>query len=307
MSGVSGAPARSLLHARTAIPFLLVSLIWGSTWWVILGQIEAVSPSWSVAMRFALAAPAMFVVALVMRKPLMLGARGHALGLAIGLVQFVLNLNLVYRAELHLTSGIVATMFGLQIVANAVLGQLFLDQRITRNFMLGTVVALVGVSLLLVHEWNEGKLGGNVPLGIVLAVAGILAASVANIMQAGKIGRSVPMVSLLAWAMLYGSILNIVAAWMIDGPPIFPSESSFWMGLAWLALAGSVLTFPLHYTLVREIGAGRATYSNILVIIIAMLLSTAFEGYSWTVTTASGVVLALVGLLVALRARKPSR
>ncbi|MFN2099184.1 DMT family transporter [Altererythrobacter sp. MF3-039] len=307
MSAETGAQSQSLLHPRNAISFLLVSLIWGSTWWVILGQIEAVSPTWSVAMRFAIAAPAMFVVALVMGKSLALGKHGHLLALAIGLVQFGLNLNFVYRAELHLTSGIVATMFGLQIVTNAVLGLIFLGQQITRNFVIGTFVALTGVSLLLVHEWQAGKVGGDVPLGIVLAIAGILAASIANIMQAGKTGRSVPMVSMLAWAMLYGTLMNVAFAWAIAGPPVFPSAPEFWAGLAWLALAGSVLTFPLHYTLVREIGAGRATYSNILVIIIAMLLSTVFEGYSWTPLTASGAVFALAGLLIALRARKPSR
>jgi hypothetical protein len=56
-------------------------------------------------------------------------------------------------------------------------------------------VAIVGVALLLVHEWNAAPLGGNVGLGIVLAIGGMLAASIANVVQANPTGRGVPMVS----------------------------------------------------------------------------------------------------------------
>jgi hypothetical protein len=43
-----------------------------------------------------------------------------------------------------------------------------------------------------------------------------------------------------------------------------------------------VVTFPLYYRLIREIGAGRAAYHNVLVVIVAMLLSTLLEGYRWS-------------------------
>ena len=306
---MSDAPApHALLRAGIVVPFLLVSLIWGSTWFVITGQIGSdLNPSWAVAGRFAIAAPAMFLVALAMRRSLHIGARGHLLALALGLVQFCLNLNLVYRAELHLTSGIVATVFGLQIVTNAALARMVLAQPVTRSFALGTVVALSGVALLLLHEAQAAPLGGNIALGIALTIGGIVAASVANIAQAGETGRSLPMASLLAWGMLYGAAINAALAFVIAGPPAWPSSGAFWAGLGWPALAGSVATFPMHYFLVREIGAGKAAYSNVLVIVVAMLLSTLFEGYRWTALPAAGAVLALAGLLIALRARRPAR
>ena len=106
-------PPHALLRPRIALPFLLVALIWGSTWYVITGQIAEVPPSWSVTYRFALATPAMFALALV-DAAVAAACRGaaHVLALAIGLTQFCGNFNFVYRAELHLTSGIVAVMFG---------------------------------------------------------------------------------------------------------------------------------------------------------------------------------------------------
>ena len=294
----------ALLRARIVLPFILTGIIWGSTWWVITDQIDGVPPSWSVAIRFAVATPAMFLLVKAMGRSLRIGRSGHLLALAIGIAQFCGNFNFVYRAELHLTSGIVAVMFTMLIVSNAALGWWLLGQRITRNFVVGTFVALSGIGLLLVHEAGLNPLGGSIPLGIFWAALGILAASIANVVQANQTGRALPMVSLLAWSMLYGTIADFLLAWITAGPPVFPDRATFWMGIGWLALAGSVVTFPLHYTLVREIGAGRAAYNGIVTVIVAMLLSTVFEDYRWTPMTIVGAVLAMIGLVVALRARQ---
>lgn len=297
-------PDHALLRPRVVIPFLLTGVIWGSTWWVITDQIDGVPPSWSVAWRFLLATPAMFLVAKLMRRSLAIGAKGQWLALGIGLAQFCGNFNFVYRAELHLTSGIVAVMFTMLIVPNALFGRVLLGQVVTRNFVIGSIVALAGISLLLVHEARLSPLGGDILLGIVLAVLGILCASISNVVQANETGRALPMVSLLAWSMLYGTIADFALAWWTAGPPEIPARWTYWVGIAWLALAGSVVTFPLHYTLVREIGAGRAAYNGIVTVIVAMLLSTLLEDYRWTLVTGTGAVLALLGLVIALRARR---
>jgi drug/metabolite transporter (DMT)-like permease len=89
----------------------------------------------------------------------------------------------------------------------------------------------------------------------------------------------------------------------LDGSPTLPTDGRYWLGTAYLAFAGSVVTFPLYYRLIREIGAGRAAYHNVLVVIVAMLLSTLLEGYRWSALAAAGSVLALLGLLIALRAK----
>lgn len=303
----TGHPPHALLRPTIAVPFVLVALIWGSTWFVITGQIGDVSAHWSVAWRFAIATPAMFVLALGMRLPLTMPRRAHGLAMAMGLFQFCGNYTFVYLAELHLTSGIVALLIGLMLVPNAVLGKIMLGQAITRRFVLGSAVAIAGMALLL---WNEaqampqgGRLTGNVALGTALALLAMLAASLANVVQAGPAGKDVPLVTLLAWSMLYGTLANLGLAWAIDGLPVIPRDAAYWLGMAWLAIVGSVVTFPLYYDLVRKLGAGRAAYNGVLVVVVAMAISTFLEGYRWTPLAIGGAVLAMAGLLLALRAR----
>ena len=298
----------NMLSLRVIIPFVLTGTIWGSTWLVITGQIDGVPAAWSVFYRFLLATPALFLVAFLMKRRLKLTGPEHRLAVLVGIFQFSGNFLFVYHAELYVTSGIVAMMFGLLMVPNALFGRLFLGEQTQGQFWVGSVIAIAGVSLLLVHEWranpDAGVIGGNVLLGIALAALGILAASVANVIQANPTGRAVPMVSLLAWAMLYGTIFDFGFALLTAGPPPFPTNSQYWMGIVYLALIGSVVTFPLHYNLVREIGAGRTAYNSILTISVAMLLSTLFEGYQWTVLTIGGMVLAVIGMIIALRSRQ---
>ncbi len=296
-------PPHALLRPRVALPFLLVALIWGSTWWVITGQIDEVPASWSVTWRFMLAAPCMFLLAKVTGKSLRIGRNGQILAVFIGISQFCLNFNFVYRAELHLTSGIVAVMFGMLMVPNAILGRVVLGQEVTGRFLLGSLVAICGIIMLLTHEARLSPLGGNIPLGIALTVGGILSASVANVIQANSTGRALAMTSLLAWSMLYGVIADFALAWITAGPPVIPNDAHYWAGIAWLALAGSVVTFPLYYTIVREIGAGRAAYNGVFVVVIAMLISTFIEGYEWSLLAGGGAVLALAGMVLALRAK----
>ena len=302
------ADAPSILSPRVIVPFVLTGTIWGSTWFVITGQIDGVPAAWSVFYRFALACPALFLVALFMKRRLKLTAPEHRLALLVGLFQFSGNFLFVYNAELYVTSGIVAMMFALLMVPNAIFARIFIGEKVQGGFLLGSAVAIVGVSFLLWHEWQSnpdaGVIGGNVGLGIGLAMLGILAASVANVIQANPTGRAVPMVSLLAYAMLYGTVFDLGFAWVTAGPPPFPTSGSYWAGIVYLALIGSVVTFPLHYNLVREIGAGRTAYNSILTISVAMLLSTLLEDYRWTALTALGMALAVVGMVLALKARR---
>jgi drug/metabolite transporter (DMT)-like permease len=293
----------ALLRPRVAIPFLTIALIWGSTWWVITTQIAAIPAPWAVTWRFTLATPAMFALAFATPGRVTMPARVHVLAAAVGICQFCGNYNFVYQAERHLTSGIVALMVGLMIVPNALLGRALLRQPITARFALGSLIAIAGIALLLLNESRVTHVAGNVEFGIWLALGAMFAASVSNVIQAGETGRRVPLFTLIAWSMLYGTLCDAALALWLSGPPVVPLVREFWLGTAYLALAGSVVTFPLYYMLIREIGAGRAAYHNVLVVIIAMLLSTLLENYHWSALAIGGSVLALFGLLVALRAK----
>ncbi|WP_128891557.1 DMT family transporter [Erythrobacter sp. HKB08] len=294
----------SLLEPRNLAAFILVSLIWGGTWLVIRDQISAVSPTWSICYRFIVAAAGMFMLAKMRGEPFRLGAGAWPWVLALGLFQFSLNFGFVYRAEAYVTSGLVAVIFALLVVPNAVLGKIYLGQPIRREFVIGSSIAAIGVAMLFAQEYRASPATlGEVLLGAALCIGGILSASVANILQATEGAKRQPLLTLLAWSMLCGAVFNGVAALALDGAPQFDPRPEYALGILYLGLAGSVVTFPLYYGLVRKVGAGTAAYSSVVVPVVAMILSTLFEGFVWGPLPAAGAVITLAGMVVAMRGR----
>lgn len=300
------------LEARIIVPFLLTAVIWGSTWLVIKGQLGDVPPSWSVTWRFTGAALGMFAFVLFKRLPLVPDWRGLTVAAVMGCSVFSLNFQFVYRSEQYLTSGLVAVLFALLLVPNSVFARIFLGQRISRGFLIGTLIAMVGIALLMLHEYElalarNAAMGANVLIGGVMVLTALLFASVGNVVQASSFARGQSVPTLLAWAMLIGASVDAVIAWFLSGPPRFDWNLSYAGGVAYLAIIGTVVTFPMYNGLLRALGPGRASYNGVLVPVVAMLLSTVFEGYRWSWLAGAGSALAMIGLVVALRARSPSR
>ena len=76
------------------------------------------------------------------------------------------------------------------------------------------------------------------------------------------------------------------------------------LSLLYLALFGSVVAFVSYLTLLRRIGAGRSGYTAVVIPLVAMLTSTAFEGYRWTRGALSGMALVLAGTVLVLRVKE---
>ena len=288
-------------------PFVLVTLIWSSTWLVIKDQIGLGTAGWSITLRFAIATVGMFVLCAVRGDGWRLNKGWLPVLALVGLCQFVGNFQFVYRAELYLTSGIVAVFFALLLVPNAILSRFVLGQRSSPRFIVGSAIAIAGILLLFAHEYRSAGLSSGVVTGIVLATLAMLSASVANITQATPAAHRQPFIPLLAWAMALGTVVDAALALALEGWPVWPDGWRYYAGVGYLAIVGSVATFPLYFGLVRTMGAGQAAYVGVAVPPIAMLLSTAFEGYRWSAMAAGGVVLAMIGLIIAIRTRPKPR
>ena len=291
----------SFFAPRVLFPFLIVTLIWGSTWFVVRGQIAEVPPSWSVTYRFLFAGILMLGIAMFSGHRIRFTRHELAYAALVGGLQFTFNFNLVYEAEHHITSGLVAVIFALLVLPNAILGRIFLGNRFSRRFMGGSLLAMVGIALLFAHEVRtDPSSADETLLGVGLTIAAVLTASVPNVMQASARARALPMTSLLGWSMLFGTAANAIWSWLTVGPPVIGHSLGYFLGLAYLVVAASALTFTLYFNLIRDIGPAKAGFSNVLIPVIAMGISTVFEGYRWAPLTVVGGVIVVIGMVIAL-------
>lgn len=297
-AGTGGLPPKVILALGVSI------LIWGSTWTAIRYQLGVTAPSWSIALRFGIAALVMALYARRLGIPLGIRRADLPLVAAIGLAQFVLNFLFVYNATGFITSGLVAMIFALLIVPNAILGRIFLKHHVGGGFIFGSLLAATGMALLFRHEIGMAAAGGSrAALGIGLSLCAILCASVGNILQATSYAHRLHWSALLVWAMGLAAVMNIMIAFATTGWPQFDPRPSYWLAAAWLAVFGSAITFPIYLYVIRTIGPARAAYSGVLTPIVAMAFSTLLEGYLWTPVAILGAALAVAGMLFALKGK----
>jgi drug/metabolite transporter (DMT)-like permease len=113
-----------------------------------------------------------------------------------------------------------------------------------------------------------------------------------------------------AWGMAYGALTAAIVAAMRGVPWSFDASAPYVLSLLYLSVAGSILAFGAYLTLLKRVGGGPAAFVSVLSPVIAMVLSTLFEGYRWTWVAGVGVVLAVAGnglALVPFRARAGAR
>lgn len=284
--------------------FWVPTLIWASTWHVILYQLEAGVPVFSsVAWRFALAAVLLAALAWRQGQSLRLPRSAHALALLTGVVQYSGNYWSVYEAERHIPSGLVAVLFCLMVFGNALSGRVFFGQRVSRGFLLAAAGGVSGVVMIF---WPEIAATGARPtalLGLGLGLAAVLAACIGNVLTLTLTRRGLPLVPVLAWSMGYGALFMGGLALMSQGGLQFSWTWSYGLSLLYLSVFGSVVAFVLYFKLAQRQGPARAALTGVIIPVIALGISAAFEGWRPSMLSVLGMALCLGSIWMAQRQR----
>lgn len=298
-------PADVATAPRATPLFLLATAIWGSTWLAIKFQLGVVAPTVSVAYRFALASLLLSAWCFATRRSLALPLRAHAWMAAQGLTFFSLNYIGVYEAEQRVASGLVAVVFSTIVFLTPFGAWLAFRTAIERRTLTGAVIGVAGIALLFLPELALAREGGFVAIGLAFAFGATAIAAGGNLVSMRLQRDGLPVLPSAAWGMLYGASVAAVAATLRGDAWTFDARLPYLASLAYLAVFGSVVAFAAYLTLLRKVGPGPSSFVGIATPVIAMLLSTAFEGYRWTPVAVAGVVLAVVGNVIALRRPTP--
>jgi drug/metabolite transporter (DMT)-like permease len=284
--------------------YTITVLIWGSTWLGIKFQLGVVDPALSVSYRFALAALILFIWCFARRLPLKF-SRGEHLFIAMqGVFLFAMNYLLFYLAELQITSGLAAVVFSTIVVMNLINGRLFLGTPIEIKVLIGGALGMLGLVLLFWPDMAATDFSGPVFVGMLLSFAATYLASLGNILSVRNQRHKLPIVQTNAFGMAYGSACMALIV-LVSGTSItIEMTAPYLVSLVYLALFGSVIAFGCYLSLVGRIGAGRAAYATLLFPVVALGLSTFWEGYNWTSHGVSGMILILSGNYLAMAGKK---
>ncbi|MGI9488267.1 MAG: DMT family transporter [Geminicoccaceae bacterium] len=277
------------------IIYLATVLIWGTTWFAIKYQIGVVPPEISVVYRFAIAAALLFVWAGWRKINLRFSASDHVIMFFLGLFMYSTNFFLFYLATGHLTTGLIAVVFSTAIVWNLINGFIFLGRSVALRTLAGAGLGIAGIALVFLPELATFNLANASSLAILASVGGTFCFSMGNILSAKSQLAGKGVLATNAWAMLYGSLILSIFALARGSEFTLDMATPYLGSLLYLAVFGSVIAFGGYLTLLGRIGPDRAAYATVLFPIVALVISTAFEGFDWNLTGFLGIGLVLLG------------
>ncbi|MDX1737053.1 MAG: EamA family transporter [Alphaproteobacteria bacterium] len=283
--------------------YLTTVSIWGSSWFVIKFQLGEVHPILSVAYRFALAG----VVLAVFLKFFMrdnskkhLTGRDH-LALALqGFLLFSLNYSTFYVATGYMASGLVAVVFCTISVMNIVNQAIFFKKKVDAKVLLASVFGMFGIGLVFLPEVQNISLEDETVYGLALSLLATLFASFGNMMAIRNSNAGIPVSVANKWGMSYGAVGSFIFVLVLGLEINFDTSFDYLWSLAYLAIFASIIAFGCYLTLVKNIGADRAAYVAVLFPIVALGISTIFEGYVWSIESFLGLLFVMAGNMLVI-------
>ncbi|MBT8078803.1 MAG: DMT family transporter [Gammaproteobacteria bacterium] len=291
---------------RTLFLYAALVLIWGSTWVAITYQLGEVAPEMSIAYRFGAASLLLFVYALLTGRSLALPTDRYYMVVVQGIFLFSGNYFLVYYASELITSGLIAVVFSLIVLANGAFERIFFGTPLEMRLVVAAGFGMVGIGLIFWPEISVLSLADQSVAGLLLAAASVVLASLGNMAAISNMGRATGLVALNAHAMAWGALFALMLGLGLGRPVNFSFQADYIASLVFLAVFGSAVAFACLLALIRTIGAARTGYASVLFPIVALTWSTWLEDYQWTTLAIAGIACAMVGNWLALT-RLPQR
>jgi drug/metabolite transporter (DMT)-like permease len=247
---------------------LLVTAAWGSTFFMIKDVITRLPIADLLAVRFSLAAVALYVFSIgrlrIDRRTL---RRGALLGLFYGLAQILQTAGLAHTAAS--TSGFIT---GLYVVATPLLSALILRTRIPPTTWLAATLATIGLGVLSLHGFTVGY--GEL---LTLASAVVYAAHIVGL---GRLSDGTDARSLALIQMITIAVCCTVAA--LPGGITLPTSALDWMIVVYLAVVAGAFTMFAQTWAQARIDASRAAVIMAMEPVWAAVFAVTLGGESVT-------------------------
>ena len=286
---------------KNIILYIITISVWGSTFLAIKFQLGVVDPMVSVIYRFGLAAVLLTLFCYIKRLNLKFSVKEHFFMALLGILLFSINYWFVYVAEQYVTSGVVAVMFSSIVFMNIANGTIFLGTALEKRMIAGAILGIIGIALIFLPEIRSFDLSDKGIFGLAIVFLSVLLASFGNIVSARNTKSSIPVIQANVFGMAYGAVFLALVAIIAGKEFTFTVSIPYISSLFYLSIFGSIIAFGSYLTLIGSMGADKASYAIMIVPVVALILSSFFEGYAWNLTAVSGLLLVVGGNYLALK------
>jgi drug/metabolite transporter (DMT)-like permease len=280
---------------KARVVWLILCVIWGSTWLFIKLGLENLPPITFAGIRFVIACVILFVLIRARGIGLPDNKRDWGLLALTGVLSFSLNYGLVFWGEQHISSGLAAVLQATLPAFGLVIAHFHLPgERMTWSKIFGVVLGFAGVAVVFSNQLAIA--GGKALAGCVALVLSALFAAYSNVLVKAY-GRKLEPAILSGGQMFFGLIPLLLIGIPLEGNPFqFHWTPTAVLALLYLAVVGSVIAFMLYYWLVQKMDVTKTMLISLVTPVVAVVLGMLVlsEDLSWR--TIAGGIMIMVGV-----------
>ncbi len=290
---------------KVRLVWLLLCLIWGSTWLFIKLGLDDLPPFTFAGIRFVIASSILFTIIKVRRLPLPRARVDWMMLAATGVLSFSLNYGLLFWGEQYISSGLAALLQATIPAFGLVIAHFYLPgEQMTPVKIVGVVIGVAGVGVVFSNQLSVA--GPRALAGCAALILGSACAATANIMVK-KQGKHLDPAILAGGQMFFGLIPLLLIGLPLEGNPFnFHWTRMAFVALFYLAIVGSVAAFLLYYWLIQHMDVTKTMLVALVTPVIAVTLGVLVlrEELNWRTFVGGAMIISGIGLIVLLRAKR---
>ena len=284
----------------TIFLFIATLLCWGHTWYIIKFQLGTVDPMVSVFYRFFLASVIILLFCIYKKINLRFSIKEHFFIAVLGIFLFNINYVIFYLSTQYLISGFVALCFSSILFMNVINNIIFHRSSPNIVTLIGGTIGTLGLIIIFYDEIITFEFSSGTSYGIFLGIIATYFASLGNLISAHTSKIKLEVIPVTGLGMFYGSISLFIYLILMGNSFSFELSNQYIFSLIYLSIFGSVFGFSLYLTLIKKLGSNDAAYVAIIMPLMALVVSTFFEGLVWDLSLVLGAIMIVLGNVIIL-------
>lgn len=290
---------------KSRLVWLLLCIIWGSTWLFIKLGLDDLPPFTFAGIRFVIAVAILFAIIKARRLSLPRKRSDWTLLATTGVLSFSLNYGLLFWGEQYISSGLAALLQATIPAFGLVIAHFYLPgEQMTPAKIFGVVMGVAGVGVIFSNQLSVA--GPKALAGCAALVVGSACAAHANVLVKARGGHLDPAI-LAGGQMFFGLMPLLLIGIPLEGNPFdFRWTRMAVISLFYLAIVGSVVAFLLYYWLVQHMDVTKTMLIALITPIVAVVLGMLVlnEELNWRTFLGGAMIISGIGLVVLRRAVK---
>ena len=282
---------------RIAFSYLVVTLIWGSTWLVIKIGLTMIPPLIGAALRFVIATVVLFGLSRLWRVNVPWHRRARFVYAVVALFSFSVPFAMVYWGQQYISSGLASILFGTYPFFVAIFASFLLPaERLTIWKISGIVVGFAGIVTIFS---NDLQFSGGAAFWGMAAIVGSALLQAFSVIILKKYAEDIDSVAITLVSMAISGLLLLAASLGLETVTLSMFTWQSLLSIGYLAIFGSVVTFLNYFWLLKRVDAVYLALLAFVTPILAVILGIILLGEAFDSRVYVGAVLVLCGIATA--------